>query len=88
MEDSLGLSLLRVQHNGCLGAGCPPRGCRNAPQLSGELLSHFTTARSSYITPHHSWESVCPCNGTLVCSCGHSRTPSWFQLRQTRTPSC
>lgn len=65
MEDSLGLRLLGVKHDGCLGAGCPPRGCRNAVQLSAELLSHFTT-RATYITPHHSWESVCPCNGALV----------------------
>lgn len=63
IEDSLGLSILRVKHNGCLGAGCPPRGCRNAIRLTGELRSHFTTARASYLTPHHSWESVCPCNG-------------------------
>lgn len=66
IEDSLGLSILRVSHNGCLGAGCPPRGCRNAVQLTGDRLGHFTTARAGYITPHHTWESVCPCNGTSV----------------------
>ncbi|KAM3612815.1 uncharacterized protein V6R79_015103 [Siganus canaliculatus] len=66
MEDSLGLSILRVSHNGCLGSGCPPRGCRNAVQLTGERLSHFTTARAGYITPRHSWESVCPCNESAV----------------------
>lgn len=37
-------------------------------QLTGERLSHFTTARANYITPHHTWESVCPCNGTSTCS--------------------
>uniref|UniRef100_A0A3Q3F9R6 FAT atypical cadherin 2 n=1 Tax=Labrus bergylta TaxID=56723 RepID=A0A3Q3F9R6_9LABR len=67
MEDSLGLSILRVSHNGCLGTGCPPRGCRNAVRLKGERLSHFTTARAGYITPQHTWESICPCNGTSVC---------------------
>lgn len=66
IEDSLGLRVRRVQHNGCLGPGCPPRGCRNVVRLSGELLSHVTTARASYITPLHSWESVCPCNGDVV----------------------
>lgn len=64
IEDSLGLSIHRVSHNGCLGTGCPPRGCRNAVLLSGEKLSHFTTARAAYITPQHTWESVCSCNGT------------------------
>ncbi|XP_044219548.1 protocadherin Fat 2 isoform X3 [Thunnus albacares] len=66
IEDSLGLNILRVSHNGCLGPGCPPRGCRNAIRLMGDRLSHFTTARVGYITPHHSWESVCPCNESAV----------------------
>ena len=69
IEDSLGLRIPRLSHNGCLGAGCPPRGCRNAVLLSGEKLSHFTTARAAYITPQHTWESVCSCNGTSVCVC-------------------
>ncbi|KAM6924214.1 protocadherin Fat 2 [Xenentodon cancila] len=66
IEDALGLSNLRVSHNGCLGSGCPPRGCRNAVLLSGEKLSHFTTARAGYITPQHTWESVCPCNESAL----------------------
>ncbi|KAM9376180.1 LOW QUALITY PROTEIN: protocadherin Fat 2 [Pholidichthys leucotaenia] len=66
IEDSLGLSILRVSHNGCLGTGCPPRGCRNAVRLSGERLNHFTTARASYITPQHTWDSVCPCNESAL----------------------
>ncbi|XP_029020487.2 LOW QUALITY PROTEIN: protocadherin Fat 2 [Betta splendens] len=61
IEDALGLKILRLSHNGCLGPGCPPRGCRNAVRLS-----HFTTARAGYITPQHSWESVCPCNESAV----------------------
>ncbi|KAM4555445.1 protocadherin Fat 2 isoform 1-T1 [Odontesthes bonariensis] len=60
------LSVLRMSHNGCLGLGCPPRGCRNAVMLSGDRLSHFTTARAGYITPQHSWESVCPCNESAL----------------------
>uniref|UniRef100_A0A672G6Y7 FAT atypical cadherin 2 n=1 Tax=Salarias fasciatus TaxID=181472 RepID=A0A672G6Y7_SALFA len=67
LEDSLGLSILRVNHNGCLGSGCPPRRCRNAVRLSGDSLNHFTTARAGYITPLHTWESVCPCNGRRTC---------------------
>ncbi|XP_030594549.1 protocadherin Fat 2 isoform X2 [Archocentrus centrarchus] len=66
IEDSLGLRIIRVSHNGCLGSGCPPRGCTNAVQLSGERLSHFTTARAAYITPQHTWESVCPCNESAL----------------------
>ncbi|XP_035505640.2 protocadherin Fat 2 isoform X2 [Scophthalmus maximus] len=66
LEDSLGLSIPRVSHNGCLGSSCPPRGCRNAVRLTGERLGHFSTARAGYITPQHSWESVCPCNESAV----------------------
>ncbi|XP_034038208.1 protocadherin Fat 2 isoform X2 [Thalassophryne amazonica] len=66
LEDSLRLSILRVSHNGCLGTGCPPRGCRNAVQLTADTMSHFTTARGGYITPQHRWESVCPCNESAL----------------------
>ncbi|CAL8272565.1 unnamed protein product [Boreogadus saida] len=66
LEDSLGLSIQRVSHNGCLGTGCPSRGCRNAVRLAGDRLNHYTTARASFITPHHAWESVCPCNGSAL----------------------
>ncbi|CAI5653205.1 unnamed protein product [Oreochromis niloticus] len=66
IEYSLSLSILRVSHNGCLGSGCPPRGCRNSVRLSGERLGHFTTARAAYITPQHTWESACPCNESAL----------------------
>ncbi|KAM6977875.1 protocadherin Fat 2 [Aplochiton taeniatus] len=66
IEDSLGLNVLRVNHNGCIGAGCPPRGCRNAVRLSGNRLSHYSTARAGFITPQHTWESVCACNESAV----------------------
>ncbi|XP_061832499.1 protocadherin Fat 2 [Nerophis lumbriciformis] len=66
IEDSLGLSVLQVSHNGCLGSGCPPRGCRNAVHLAGDAVTQFSTARVAYITPRHSWESVCPCNESAL----------------------
>uniref|UniRef100_A0A8C5CQG2 FAT atypical cadherin 2 n=1 Tax=Gadus morhua TaxID=8049 RepID=A0A8C5CQG2_GADMO len=68
LEDSLGLSIQSVSHNGCLGTGCPSRGCRNAVRLAGDRLNHYTTARASFITPHHAWESVCPRNGLILAS--------------------
>uniref|UniRef100_A0A8C4H6B6 FAT atypical cadherin 2 n=1 Tax=Dicentrarchus labrax TaxID=13489 RepID=A0A8C4H6B6_DICLA len=90
IEDSLGLSILRVSHNGCLGTGCPPRGCRNAVQLSGGRLSHYTTARAGYITPQHTWESICPCNGTSVCpsDCVHLCMYSCFGEALMRESAC
>ncbi|MEQ2194497.1 hypothetical protein XENOCAPTIV_030154, partial [Xenoophorus captivus] len=66
MEDALVLRISKVSHDGCVGASCPPRGCRNAVLLSGVRLSHFTTARAGYITPQHTWESVCSCNESAL----------------------
>ncbi|XP_057706138.1 protocadherin Fat 2 isoform X2 [Corythoichthys intestinalis] len=66
IEDSQGLDVVKLTHNGCLGTGCPPRGCSNAVHLPGDTMSHFTTARLAYITPRHRWESVCPCNESAL----------------------
>ncbi|XP_061690531.1 protocadherin Fat 2 [Syngnathoides biaculeatus] len=66
VEDSLGLDVIQLSHNGCLGTGCPPRRCRNAIHLPGDTISHFSTARLAYITPRHRWESVCPCNESAL----------------------
>uniref|UniRef100_A0A6Q2YIM6 FAT atypical cadherin 2 n=1 Tax=Esox lucius TaxID=8010 RepID=A0A6Q2YIM6_ESOLU len=65
VEDSLGLSVLRMHYNGCLGTWCPPRGCRSLVQMRGETLSHYASARAGFITPQHTWETVCPCNGSF-----------------------
>lgn len=63
VEDTLGLSVLRLKHDGCVGAGCPPRGCRNTVVMRQGKMSNYATARTNFITPQHSWESVCSCNG-------------------------
>ncbi|KAL6117350.1 fat2 [Pungitius sinensis] len=84
IEDSLGLSVLGVSHNGCLGAGCPPRGCRNAVRLTAERPSHFTTARAGYITPGHAWESACPCNESALRFDGKSYLRFLHQMDEDR----
>ncbi|XP_077465395.1 protocadherin Fat 2 [Stigmatopora argus] len=66
IEDSQGLNVVQLTHNGCLGAGCPPRGCSNTVYLPRDTMSHFTTARLAYITPPHRWESICPCNESAL----------------------
>ncbi|XP_077389169.1 protocadherin Fat 2 isoform X2 [Festucalex cinctus] len=66
IEDSLGLDVVHLSYNGCLGAGCPPRGCRNTIRLPEDTMNHFSTARLAYITPRHRWESVCPCNESAL----------------------
>lgn len=62
-EEALGLSVLRLRHDGCLEPGCPPRGCRSSVLMSEERVSHYATDRVGFITPQHRWESVCYCNG-------------------------
>uniref|UniRef100_A0A3Q3DSY9 FAT atypical cadherin 2 n=1 Tax=Hippocampus comes TaxID=109280 RepID=A0A3Q3DSY9_HIPCM len=64
--DSLGLDVVHLSYNGCLGDGCPPRRCRNTIHLAGDTMYHFSTARLAYITPRHRWESVCPCNESAL----------------------
>ncbi|XP_051926761.1 protocadherin Fat 2 isoform X1 [Hippocampus zosterae] len=66
IEDSLGLDVVHLSYNGCLGAGCPPRGCRNTIHLPEDTMYHFSTARLAYITPRYHWESVCPCNESAL----------------------
>lgn len=60
---SLGLNILRVKANGCVGDDCPQPGCRNTVLIKEETVKHYSTARASFFTPHHTWESVCICNG-------------------------
>lgn len=74
-EAALGLSVLRLHHDGCLEPGCPPRGCRSSVLMSEERLSHYATARMGFITPHHHWESVCSCNGR--CLAHHRSSPAF-----------
>lgn len=63
VKANLGLSILSVKHDGCIGDDCAPLGCKSSVLLSDERVSHYSTARNSFITPGHSWESVCSCNG-------------------------
>ncbi|XP_026859393.2 protocadherin Fat 2 [Electrophorus electricus] len=71
VEDNLGLSVLRVRHGNCAGIACLPQGCRNSVLMKEERVSHYGTARASFITPQHSWESICSCNESAVRFDGH-----------------
>ncbi|XP_001920058.2 protocadherin Fat 2 [Danio rerio] len=66
VEDTLGLNVLRLKHDGCVGAGCPPRGCKNTVVMRQGRMSNYATARMNFITPQHSWESMCTCNESAV----------------------
>lgn len=63
MNSTLGLSIHRVRQHSCVEHGCPGRSCRSSVLMSEERMNHYSTARASFITPRHSWENVCSCNG-------------------------
>ncbi|XP_058253540.1 protocadherin Fat 2 [Hemibagrus wyckioides] len=81
---SLGLSILRVRGNGCLGDGCPQPGCRSTVLMNNERERHFSTARASFFTPYHSWESVCSCNDSAMKFDGHGYLKYLFETEEEK----
>ncbi|XP_051716060.1 protocadherin Fat 2 [Ctenopharyngodon idella] len=84
VEDTLGLNVLRLKHDGCVGTGCPPRGCRNAVVMRQGRMSNYATARANFITPQHSWESVCSCNESAVRFDGKGYLKYLYQIEDGR----
>uniref|UniRef100_A0A671Q6N2 Protocadherin Fat 2-like n=1 Tax=Sinocyclocheilus anshuiensis TaxID=1608454 RepID=A0A671Q6N2_9TELE len=84
VEDTLGLNVLRLKHDGCVGAGCPPRGCRNAVVMRQGRMSNYATARVNFITPQHSWESVCSCNESAVRFDGKGYLKYLYQMEESK----
>uniref|UniRef100_A0A8C1WJD8 FAT atypical cadherin 2 n=1 Tax=Cyprinus carpio TaxID=7962 RepID=A0A8C1WJD8_CYPCA len=82
IEDTLGLNVLKLKHDGCVGAGCPPRGCRNAVVMRQGRMSNYATARANFITPQHSWESVCSCNESAVRFDGKGYLKYLYQMEE------
>ncbi|KAI5607990.1 protocadherin Fat 2 [Silurus asotus] len=66
INTSLGLNILRVSGNACVGDSCPQPGCRSTVLMNEERVRHYSTARASFFTPHHTWESVCSCNDSAI----------------------
>ncbi|XP_063046252.1 protocadherin Fat 2 isoform X2 [Engraulis encrasicolus] len=81
-EEALGLSVLRLHHDGCLEPGCPPRGCRGAVVMEEERVNHYATARMGFITPRHHWESVCSCNGSAIKFDGNGYLKYLYQVSE------
>uniref|UniRef100_A0A8C4T505 FAT atypical cadherin 2 n=1 Tax=Erpetoichthys calabaricus TaxID=27687 RepID=A0A8C4T505_ERPCA len=60
-EEKDGFKALQVRRGLCRGGNCPPS-CKFTVQMDSSRISTHTTARTSFITPHHFWETVCSCN--------------------------
>ncbi|XP_056106333.1 protocadherin Fat 2 [Rhinichthys klamathensis goyatoka] len=80
--DLLGLNVLRLKHGDCVGAGCPHQGCRNAVVMRQGRMSNYATARANFITPQHSWESVCSCNESAVRFDGKGYLKYLYQIEE------
>ncbi|XP_029439205.1 protocadherin Fat 2 [Rhinatrema bivittatum] len=72
LEQSVGLQLKKTIHLPCHGPNCAKRICKESVQLDPNILSTYSTARLSVITPQHSLEQECSCNGTAVKFSGQS----------------
>ncbi|XP_019361654.1 PREDICTED: protocadherin Fat 2 isoform X1 [Gavialis gangeticus] len=82
MDQLVGLQMKKTIHVPCHGSDCTRRVCKETIQLDPGLMSTYSTARLSVLTPRHSLEQVCSCNGTAVRFGGHSYL--WYRHLSTR----
>ncbi|OWK59504.1 Protocadherin Fat 2 [Lonchura striata] len=80
MDQLVGLRMKKAIHVPCHGSDCAHRVCRETIQLDPGMMSTYSTARLSVLTPRHSLEQICSCNGTAVRFGGHSYI--WYQHSQ------
>ncbi|XP_017683478.1 PREDICTED: protocadherin Fat 2 [Lepidothrix coronata] len=80
MDQLVGLRMKKAIHVPCHGSDCAHRVCKETIQLDPGMMSTYSTARLSVLTPRHSLEQICSCNGTAVRFGGHSYI--WYQHSQ------
>ncbi|XP_010181879.1 PREDICTED: protocadherin Fat 2 [Mesitornis unicolor] len=80
MDQLVGLRMKKAIHVPCHGPDCAHRVCKETIQLDPGMMSTYSTARLSVLTPRHSLEQICSCNGTAVRFGGHSYI--WYQHSQ------
>ncbi|KAM5172175.1 protocadherin Fat 2 [Mantella aurantiaca] len=72
LDQSMGLHIEKIFHLPCHGLQCKNRTCQEMIELDPSVLSSYSTARLSVITPQHSLRQVCTCNSTALRFDGHS----------------
>ncbi|NXA17585.1 FAT2 protein, partial [Ibidorhyncha struthersii] len=80
MDQLVGLRMKKAIHVPCHGSDCTHHVCKETIQLDPGMMSTYSTARLSVLTPRHSLEQICSCNGTAVRFGGHSYI--WYQHSQ------
>ncbi|XP_044311184.1 protocadherin Fat 1 isoform X1 [Varanus komodoensis] len=61
LEEISGIQILNVFHKLCLGLDCPWKYCEEKVTLDENIMSTHSTARLSFVTPHHHRTSICLC---------------------------
>ncbi|XP_077182634.1 protocadherin Fat 2 isoform X2 [Paroedura picta] len=73
MGQVVGLQIKKMTHVPCHGTDCTTqRACKETIQLDPGMVYTYSTARLSVLTPRHSLEQICSCNGTALKFSGHS----------------
>lgn len=63
LEEISGVRILSVYHKLCLGLDCPWKFCEEKVTMDENAMSTHSTARLSFVTPHHRRDAVCLCQG-------------------------
>lgn len=61
LEEISGVQILKVFHKLCLGLDCPWKFCEEKVMVDEKIMSTHSTARLSFVTPHHHRSAVCLC---------------------------
>ncbi|XP_040296233.1 protocadherin Fat 2 [Bufo bufo] len=72
LDQSVGLHIDNIFYLPCHGAQCKSRTCHEVIKLDQSVLSTYSTARLSVITPQYSLQQVCICNSTALRFDSHS----------------
>ncbi|XP_053320417.1 protocadherin Fat 2 [Spea bombifrons] len=66
LGQSVGLQIKKMFHLPCQGLQCKSRTCKEIIELDSSVLSSYSTARISVITPRHTLQQVCTCNNSAM----------------------
>ncbi|OCT88214.1 protocadherin Fat 2 [Xenopus laevis] len=66
LSQALGLQVEKMFHLPCQNLQCQNRTCQELIYLDPTVLSSYSTARLSVITPRHTLQQDCTCNGQAV----------------------
>ncbi|XP_037830702.1 protocadherin Fat 1a isoform X5 [Kryptolebias marmoratus] len=63
IEEMTGVRIVRVVQKLCAGLDCPLHFCDEVISLDKSVMSTYSTARLSFVTPRHQRTATCQCDG-------------------------